>query len=126
MSAEAGGSQALVRAIVVGTVLQVMMVVTGHYVAAVAALFAVGGMGISLLAGGLYAYWARSPSSRAASGGGAVAGGACALLGIAVSVLLGDVPATLLTFGTASSAITGAVGGLIGRRVGTRRPALAH
>jgi hypothetical protein len=35
-------------------------------------------------------------------------------VGIAVSYLLGDVPAAVLAFGTASSALTGAIGGSLG------------
>jgi hypothetical protein len=48
-------SRALVLATVIGTVLQVIMVVAGHSNKSIAALFAVGGMGISLVAGVLYA-----------------------------------------------------------------------
>jgi hypothetical protein len=47
--------------------------------------------------------------------GGAVAGGVCALIGIAVSVLLGDTPVFVLGLGTAISVLTGAVGGLWGQ-----------
>jgi hypothetical protein len=50
--------------------------------------------------------------------GGTIAGAVCALLGILVSFLLGDVPATLLALGTISSAVTGAIGGAIGRALG--------
>jgi hypothetical protein len=104
----------LTRATLLGTLAQVIMVVAGHYVPAVASLFAVGGMGISALAG-----WAalkgRPAALGAAAGGGALAGGISAALGIAVSVALGDVPASLIGLGTMSSAVTGAIGGLIGR-----------
>ncbi|MDB4898952.1 MAG: hypothetical protein JWN53_760, partial [Gemmatimonadetes bacterium] len=41
------------------------MVVAGHTNPSVAALFAVGGMGISLLAGVAYAMWARGGRSSA-------------------------------------------------------------
>jgi hypothetical protein len=46
--------------------------------------------------------------------GCAAAGAICAFLGILVSHLLGDVPASLLALGTLSSAVTGAIGGVIG------------
>jgi hypothetical protein len=49
--------------------------------------------------------------------GGAIAGGLCAVIGIAVSYFLGDVPATVLIFGTVSSAVAGVVGGAIVRLV---------
>jgi hypothetical protein len=49
-----------------------------------------------------------------------VAGGVCAFVGILVSYLLGDVAAAVLGFGTASSAVTGAIGGLVGKVLSAR------
>jgi hypothetical protein len=107
----------LARATAIGTAAQIAMVVAGHFVPAVAGLFAIGGMGISAVAG-----WAamkgQAASLAAAAGQGAVAGGVSAAIGIAVSVALGDVPASLLAVGTAGSALTGLIGGVIGRRRG--------
>ena len=107
-------SRALVIASLVGTLLQVVMVVAGHSSPAIAALFAVGGMGLSLVAGVLYARLARPATKGSAAIGGGAAGAICAFLGILVSHLLGDVPASLLALGTISSAFTGAIGGFIG------------
>ncbi len=107
-------SRALVLATVVGTVLQVGMVVAGHSNTSIASLFAVGGMGLSLVAGLAYAIWARGERTSSITIGGLVAGAACAFIGILVSFLLHDVPATLLVLGTVSSAVTGALGGWIG------------
>jgi len=107
-------SRALVIASLVGTLLQVVMVIAGHSSPAIAGLFAVGGMGLSLLAGFLYARLARPATKGSAALGGAAAGAICAFLGILVSYLLGDVPASLLALGTLSSAVTGAIGGVIG------------
>ena len=106
---------ALLRATVVGTVIQVAMVVIGHFVPWVALhVFMFGGMTISAIAGFLYARGgARGYGSGAL--GGAIAGGVCALLGIAVSVILGDTATNILILGTASSAVTGAVGVLFGQ-----------
>jgi hypothetical protein len=87
------------------------MVVIGHSNQKVMNLFAAGGMGISLVAGFLYAYLAGHPSMMTAITGGAVAGGVCAFIGIAVSYYLKDVPASLLALGTVSSVVTGAIGG---------------
>jgi hypothetical protein len=98
----------LVRATAIGTALQVAMVVAGHFVPGLRDPgFAIGGMGLSAVAG-----WLSVGSARLAAslGGGAVAGGVCAALGIAVSVLLGDVPASLLLLGTGASTVTGAIG----------------
>lgn len=103
----------------VGTLLQTAMVLIGHWVTAVANVFGPLGVAISLVVGLL---WARSEAERygEAALGGAIVGGACALIGIAVSYLMGDVTAVILAFGTASSAVTGALGGLAGRKL---RPA---
>ena len=106
--------RALLLASLIGTVLQVAMVVAGHSNPSIANLFAVGGMGISLLAGLLYAMWARGDSKSTIVVGGLAAGAICAFLGILVSHLLGDVPRSLLVLGTISSAVTGALGGWLG------------
>jgi hypothetical protein len=116
----------IVLATLLGTVLQVAMVVAGHSNPSVAALFAVGGMGFSLLAGAAYPFIARGASAGSAAAGGAIAGALCGLIGIAISYAMGDVPASLLALGTLSSAVTGAIGGLLGRLAagrGVSRPA---
>jgi hypothetical protein len=107
------------NAVLAGTVLQLAMVVTGHWVASIAAMFAVLGMAISLLAGWLATYRGPSRGGRAALDG-AIAGGACALIGIVVSYALGDVTAAVIGFGTVSSAVTGAFGGFAGGAVAAR------
>jgi hypothetical protein len=112
---------ALRNAIIVGTAVQLVMVVCGHWVAFVRLnVFAIGGVAISALAGSIYARDAQAARSRAAVGG-AIAGGVCALIGIAVSLALGDVPPLILVVGTLSSAIGGAVGGGITGRKGPAR-----
>src|SRR5512146_2932133 len=98
--------RALFTAILLGTVLQLAMVVAGHSNRSIANLFAVMGMSISLLAGIAYAFLARGGSPASLAVGGLIAGALCALLGIVVSVALGDVPALILVVGTASSALT--------------------
>ena len=105
----------VLRAAILGTIAQIAMVVAGHQSPAIADFFAVGGMGISALAG-WGAMRGQSASLAGAAGMGALAGAVCAALGIGVSLALGDVPASLLALGTGSSAVTGAIGGLIGRR----------
>ncbi len=106
--------QSVTRATAIGTALQVAMVVAGHFIPVVRDYgFAIGGMGISALAGWL----ATAPGARLAPalGSGAFAGGVCAALGIGVSVLLGDVPPSLLLLGTGSSLVTGMIGAAISR-----------
>jgi hypothetical protein len=115
-------TNAMTRALLLGTLLQVGMVVIGHNTVAVASLFAPLGMAISLIAGLLYARWARTPR-EASVRGGAIVGGVSALIGIAVSYFLGDVQASILFLGTLSSTFTGAIGGLIVHAVGGRAPA---
>lgn len=82
-------------------------------------------MGIFLLAGVVYALEAHEGSASSMALGGLIAGGVCALIGIAVSYALGDVPAMILVVGTLSSAVIGAIGGWFGRFafVGARRAA---
>jgi hypothetical protein len=104
---------ALIKATVIGTTLQLAMVLSGHWVSFIKMYgFAIGGMGISLIAGVLFARASRAPRGVSAMNG-AIAGGLCALIGIAVSYALGDVPAAVLGFGTLSSAVTGAIGGAV-------------
>jgi peptidoglycan/LPS O-acetylase OafA/YrhL len=112
-------SRAVLLGMIVGAVLQIAMVLAGHSNPAVANLFAVGGMAFSFVAGLAVAIFSRRTTSSAASlaAGGAIAGGACALIGIFVSYMLGDVPATLLALGTASSVVTGSIGGALGKFV---------
>jgi hypothetical protein len=108
-------TRALTIATIVGLVLQVAMVVIGHSNHSVKNLFAVGGMGFSLVAGVIYGIAAGGGTYGSLALGGAVAGGICAFVGILVSHLLGDVPASLLLLGTVSSVVTGAIGGAISK-----------
>jgi len=110
-------SNALIVATAAGLVLQLAMVVGGHYTPVVKELFAVLGMGFSLVAGFLYVWLAVKGSWRTDLAGGAIAGGVCALIGIALSAALGDVPAAILLFGTLSSIVTGVMGGAVGKLV---------
>ena len=110
---------ALIRATLIGTVLQLAMVIAGHYVAAIAGMFAIGGMLISLVAGLLYVRAARGGWGDSLVGG-LIAGAVCAFLGILVSYLLKDVTVDILWMGTAGSAVAGLVGGAIGKLVFAR------
>lgn len=98
---------------VVGTLLQVGMVIAGHYNEFVRQnVFAAGGMLISLIIGAWFgAVAARSKAGAMA--GGALAGGDCALIGIAVSVAMKDTEPMILVFGTLGSAVAGLIGGII-------------
>ena len=107
----------LLIATAIGAALQIAMVIFGHFAPAFRQMgFALGGMGFSLVAGAVYARMSRGGWGPGLMGG-AIAGGVCALIGIAVSAALGDVPPSLLILGTASSVVTGAIGGAVGKMI---------
>jgi hypothetical protein len=109
--------QALLLATAAGLAAQLAMVVAGHYVPFVRDnVFALGGMAISLAAGVLYAR-AAGEAWPLSIFGGLVAGGVCALAGIAVSVGLKDTALMILAVGTAGSAMAGLVGGALGKLI---------
>jgi len=118
--AAAVSNGAMMRMTAFGTIAQVAMVIVGHYNAFTREnLFALLGMAISLLFG---AAWAKAAARGKGDGakGGAIVGGVCALLGIAISVILRDTEPMILGVGTAGSAVTGALGGLIGAVISGR------
>ena len=107
--------QTLLIATSAGLAAQLAMVIAGHYVAFIKDnVFAIGGMIISLLAGLLFARLAHAGWGPSLIGG-LIAGGVCALLGIAVSVGLKDTALMILVVGTTGSAVAGLVGGAIGK-----------
>jgi hypothetical protein len=108
--------QALIRATVIGLVLQLIMVVSGHYIVAIKECFGIVGMLISLFAGVIYVRTTRGPWGDSLIGG-ALVGGICALIGIAVSCALGDVDAGVLAYGTLGSAVAGLIGGAVAKLV---------
>jgi hypothetical protein len=112
-------SSALLKSTALGTLLQLIMVVAGHFAPAIAGFYAAGGMAISGVTGLLYSIWGGKDSLGGAALGGAAAGGLCAFLGILASHFMGDVPTAVLSVGTAGSAVTGAIGGMVGRVVST-------
>ncbi|MEO8139609.1 MAG: hypothetical protein ABI742_08190 [Gemmatimonadota bacterium] len=112
----------LIRAALLGTILQVAMVVLGHSSPAVTQLFPIVGTGIGGLAGVLAGAWSPERSIGRAAGQGGVAGGAGALLGTIISNLLGDVPLSIIAIGTGASAGAGAIGAIVGRMMRVRAP----
>jgi len=108
-------SKALQRAIVVGTLLQITLAVLGYYSPWIMAhAFLFGGMMISATSGFLYAQDV-GPGYARATFAGAVAGGVCGFVGIALSVGLQDTRPSFLWLGIAIAVLTGAVGGLWGQ-----------
>jgi hypothetical protein len=108
-------SRTLVVATAIGTVLQLVMVSIGHTNPGVASLFAPIGIGISFVAGVLYAVLSTEVILRDNVVGGLIAGAVCGFIGIAVSLAMHDVAAAVLIYGTLTSGIGGAVGGGVGR-----------
>lgn len=108
-------NRALQRAIVVGTMLQIVFVVLAHFshwIETHALLFA--GMMTSATVGYLYALEVARGYARGACGG-AIAGGVCAVIGIALAVLLGDMSERIFVVRDLVSVLTGAVGGIYGQ-----------
>ena len=105
----------LLRAAVVGTVLQLMLAVFGHLFPWVALhLFTFGRMMCSATAGYLYGLLLGRGYAAGALGG-AIAGGLCVVPALAISVLLRDSQAATVTLGTGISILTGGVGGAFGQ-----------
>jgi hypothetical protein len=108
-------NRALQRAIVVGTMLQVVIVLLAHFSAWIEAhAFLFAGMMISATVGYLYALEVARGYARGAYGG-AIAGGACAVIGIALAVVLGDMTGRIFVIRDLISVLTGAVGGIYGQ-----------
>lgn len=107
--------RALVNALIFATVLQVAMVLAGHWIAYVKDnLFAAMGTGISIV-GAVHYVRAATPSWTWAALGGAIVGGLSALIGIVISYALGDVPVETLMIGTFASTVAAAIGGAVAR-----------
>lgn len=105
----------LMRAMLVGTVLQVAMYGLGHFSRWVAVnVFDFGAMMISASAGYLYAMETGNGFFSGATAG-AIVGGLCGFVGIALSAALGDSFVAYIATATAIAVMIGAVGGLFGQ-----------
>ena len=118
------GNTPLKRAGMLGTILQVALVVLGHFVPRLQplGLFPIGGSAIGAIAGFCYARWSVGPIGRA-MGGGAVAGAVGGVLGAIVSYLLKDIPPSTIVVAGGSTLVTGLVGGLVGRLLSPKHSA---
>jgi hypothetical protein len=103
----------------IGTVLQILMVVVGHFVPSFQELgFPIVGTLIGGITGWL-AGRATAGSTGARVGNGGVAGGVAGALGSLVSTALGDVPLGNIAIAGGSTLVTGAIGAALstlGRR----------
>ena len=107
-------TRTLTTSLAIFTVLQLAMVLAGHWIPMVKdSLFAPLGTFLSLLGGFEFARRAR-PGIGNGVVGGLVVGGLSGLIGIIVSYVLGDVPVSTLWIGTAASVVGGLIGGAVG------------
>lgn len=111
------------KAIGTGTIMQVLMVVIGHYQPSLqaAGLFPIAGTLIGLVTGWLSGRGAPASDTMGTfARNGGVAGGVAGALGSLVSTALGDVPLANLTIAGGSTLVTGALGGVIARMLGKK------
>lgn len=104
-----------------GTLLQIAMVIVGHFVPSLQqmGLFPIAGTLIALLTGWLAGgQRSAAPASGQAISGG-VAGGTAGVIGSLVSTALGDVPLNNIGIAGGSTLVMGAIGALLR---GRRRP----
>jgi hypothetical protein len=105
----------VLRTALAGTVLQLILTAVGHCSPwVVIHLFLFGRAMLSATAGYLYGL-ILGRGYGAGALGGAIAGGLCVVPALALSVLLGDSPASMVSTGTGISILTGAVGGAFGQ-----------
>jgi hypothetical protein len=119
----AGSQSPLVKWTVISAVLQIVLVVVGHFSPGVLKMVPIIGTLIPLIVGLFYAVAAKISWGNA-SWGGAVAGGVGALIGAVVNVALGDggpEPAKTVMIATVASLVAGLIGGLIGHAVAGRK-----
>lgn len=109
MSASSGTT----RYYVIGTALQLAMVISGHFVQAIANQFAMIGTAIPLVIGVWYGI-VSAGSFGAAAGVGLLIGAVPALIGVIPSYLMGDVPLGTIWFATVVSGVTALIGAVLG------------
>lgn len=119
-----GASTGTAKYYIISTVLQLAMVISGHFVTAIAAQFATIGTAIPLVVGGWYGA-AGAPSLRAATGNGFLIGAIPALIGVVPSYLMGDVAADTIWFATVVSGATAIMGAALGYAIKGRSRASA-
>ena len=110
------------RFIMMGIVLQLAMVVGGHFVESILLLSGILGTAIPVVLG-LW-YGATEPTDyKETSKGGFLIGIVGAFIGVVAAILMGDQPWMLLTFAPVSSGVTGVIGSVIGTALSGRAKA---
>ena len=115
-------SQVFTKSAIVSTIVQVIMVLVNHYAPTLFGpmLPPLGGTGIGAAAGVIYGLWAKGGTIGQNALGGAAAGATGGILGAILSMALGDVPVSTIAVAGGSTAVAGAIGGVIGRMFGKK------
>lgn len=108
----------MAKATGIGTLLQTLMVVVGHYAPALAeaGLFPIGGTLIGFVTGWLAGAGGTKTSAGQTALTGGVAGGVAGVLGSLVSTALGDVPFSNIAIAGVSTFVAGAIGAFLRAR----------
>ncbi|MCG6955966.1 MAG: hypothetical protein LJF04_08235 [Gemmatimonadetes bacterium] len=103
----------MLRFVIIGIVLQLAMVVAGHFFESVLNLSGILGTAIPFVLGIWYGF-TRRPGYGRGAWGGFVIGIVGAFIGVIVAIVMKDQTWILLTFAPLSSGVTGTLGGLLG------------
>lgn len=103
------------RALLVGVVLEVMLVLAGHYRPLLRVHYVL--FGCMMIAGTMGLLYARDLARGYVSGalGGLVIGAACGVAAVGLSNVLGDQPESYIPYGVMVCTLVGAIGGLFGQ-----------
>lgn len=112
---DAPAGNPLLKASIIGALLQIAMVVGGHFMPQLAQLFPVIGTGLGGAAGVLFGMFAKGASGGALAAGGAAAGGLSGLVGSVVSMAMGDATGSTVAIATGSTVVSGLVGSFLGK-----------
>ncbi len=116
MDATVESRGALARATIIGTLLQVAMVVLGHWVEPIRNGFPILGSLIGFATGIMFGKWSHRAGRMGSARGGAIAASVSSFLGTIVSFGLHDVPGNVIGIGTLTGIVTGMIGGAVAHR----------
>lgn len=115
------GNNPVVKALGTGAVLQIVMVVIGHFIPSLqAGLFPIGGTAIGAITGWLAGKGTPGAAMGKLALNGLIAGGGAGVLGSLVSTALGDVPMSNATIAGGSTAVAGAIGAIVTQFLGKK------
>ncbi|OJT95007.1 MAG: hypothetical protein BGN82_09305 [Alphaproteobacteria bacterium 65-7] len=103
------------RALLVGVMLEILLVLAGHYRPLLRVHYVL--FGCMMIAGTAGLLYARDLARGYISGalGGLVIGAACGIAAVGLSNLLGDEPEQYIPYGVMICTLVGAIGGLFGQ-----------